>query len=87
MTGAAVLLNGVSLQTTYLNGEQLYAIVPRSGYTTGADGTFVLFVDDVQGLSQVERLIVTHPSYPKAKLLDVTVLRGATVSVNVDMSS
>jgi hypothetical protein len=87
MTGAAVLLNGVSLQTTYLNSEQLYAIVPRSGYTTGADGTFVLFVDDVQGLSQVERLIVTHPSYPKAKLLDVTVLRGATVSVNVDMSS
>ena len=87
MTGAVVQLNGVALQTTFVNSEELYAIVPRSGYTTGADGTFVLFFDDISGLSQVETLIVTHPSYAKAKLLDVTVLRGATVSVSIDMSS
>jgi hypothetical protein len=87
MTGAVVQLNGVALQTTFVNSEELYAIVPRSGYTTGADGTFVLFFDDINGLSQVETFIVTHPSYAKAKLLDVTVLRGATVSVSIDMSS
>ena len=82
-----VELNGTGLTTTFVSSAELDVHVPRSGYTTGADGTFVLVFDDIQGLSQVETLIVTHPSYPKPKLLDVTVLRGATVSVDIDMSS
>jgi hypothetical protein len=87
MPGAVVQLNGQALKTTVVDSGQLYAIVPRSGYTTGADGTFVLFFDDISGLSQVMTLTFTHPSYPQAKSLDVTVLRGATVSVAIDMSS
>jgi hypothetical protein len=87
MPGAVVQLNGQALKTTVVDSGQLYAIVPRSGYTTGADGTFVLFFDDISGLSQVKTLTFTHPSYPQGKSLDVTVLRGATVSVAIDMSS
>jgi hypothetical protein len=65
----------------------LDAHVPRSGYTTGDDGTFVLFFDNVTGRSQVVTLVVSHPSFAKPQSIDVTVLRGATVSVSVDMSS
>ena len=87
MPGAFITLNGSSLQTTAVNSTQLHALVPRSGYTTGSDGTFVLFFDDIPGRAQDQTLIAAHPSYPKPKLVDVTVLRGATVSVDIDMSS
>jgi hypothetical protein len=87
VSGSSVELNGAPLSTTFVDSTELDAHVPRSGYTTGADGTFVLFFDDIAGLSQVRTVVVTHPSYPIAKLLDVTLLRGATVSVSIDMSS
>jgi hypothetical protein len=87
MPGAEVQLNGVGLQTTVLNSQTLHAFIPRNGYTTGSDGAFVLFFNDIQGRSQTETLVVTHPSYPNPKRLDVTVLRGITVSVEIDMSS
>ena len=87
VSGSSVELNGAPLSTTFVDSTELDAHVPRSVYTTGADGTFVLFFDDIAGLSQVRTVVVTHPSYPIAKLLDVTLLRGATVSVSIDMSS
>jgi hypothetical protein len=86
-SGAVVNLNGNALPTTFVSSVELDAIVPRSGYTTGSDGTFVLFFDDISGRSQPVTLIVTHPSVPNPKLVNVTVLRGATVSVDIDMSS
>jgi len=85
-SGAVVELNGTALTTTFVSSAELDAHVPRSGYTTGNDGTFVLFFDDISGRSQTVTLIVTHPSFPKPKVVDVTVLRGATVSVDIDMS-
>jgi len=87
VSGSSVELNGTPLSTTFVDSTELDAHVPRSGYTTGADGTFVLFFDDIAGLSQERTVVVTHPSYPNAKLLDVTLLRGATVAVSIDMSS
>lgn len=87
MPGAFITLNGIALQTTVVNSTQLHALVPRSGYTTGPDGTFVLFFDNIPGRSQDQILIATHPGYPNPKLVDVTVLRGGTVSVDIDMSS
>ena len=87
VSGFSVELNRTPLSTTFIDSTELDAHVPRSGYTTGADGTFVLFFDDIAGLSQVRTIVVTHPSYPNAKLLDVTLLRGAMVSVSIDMSS
>ncbi len=86
-SGATVELNGTALTTTFVNSTELDAHVPRSGYTTGSDGTFVLFFDNIIGRSQAVTLIVTHPSFPQPKLVNVTVLRGATVSVDIDMSS
>jgi len=87
VSGSSVELNGTPLSTTFVDSTELDAHVPRSGYTTGVDGTFVLFFDDIAGLSQVRTVVVTHPSYPNAKLLDVTLLRGATVSASIDMAS
>jgi hypothetical protein len=87
VSGSSVELNGAPLSTTFIDSTELDAHVLRSGYTTGADGTFVLFFDDITGLSQVRTVVVTHPSYPNAKLLDVRLIRGATVSVSTDMSS
>jgi hypothetical protein len=86
-SGSSVELNGMPLSTTFVDSTELDAHVPRSGYTTSTDGTFVLFFDDVAGLSQVRTVVVTHPGYPNAKSLDVTLLRGATVSISIDMSS
>ena len=86
-SGATVELNGTALTTTFVSSTELDAHVPRSGYTTGSDGTFVLFFDNIIGRSQAVTLIVTHPSFPQPKLVNVTVLRGATVSVDIDMSS
>jgi hypothetical protein len=85
--GAVVELNGAALSTTFVNSTELDAHVPRSGYTTGDDGTFVLFFDGATGSSQVVTLVVSHPSFPKPKSVNVTVLQGLTSSVNVDMSS
>jgi hypothetical protein len=82
-----VQLNGTDLPTTFVNSGQLDAHVPRSGYTTGNDGTFVLFFDDIKGRSQIVTLLATHPRFPKPKSQDVTVLRSATVSVPIDMST
>lgn len=87
VSGSSIELNGTPLSTTFVDSTELDAHVPRSGYTTGADGTFVLFFDDLAGSSQVRTVVVTHPSYPNAKLFDVTLLRGATISVSIDMSS
>jgi hypothetical protein len=87
VSGAVVELNGIALSTIFVNSTELDAHVSRSGYTTGKDGTFVLFFDDVKGLSQVKTFAVTHPGYPKAKSLDVNVVRGSTVSFSIDMSS
>jgi hypothetical protein len=87
LSGSSVELNGTTLSTTFVDSTELDAHVPRSGYITGSDGTFVLFFDDLAGLSQVRTVVVTHPSYPNAKLLDVTLLKGSTVSVSIDMSA
>ncbi len=86
-SGAVVDLNGTALATTFVSSVEVDAHVPRSGYTTGSDGTFVLFFDDISGTSEPVTLIVTHPSFPNPKPVNITVLRGATVSVDIDMSS
>ncbi len=86
--GAQVLLNGAPLSTTFISNERLDAHVPRSGYTTGADGAFVLYFDDISGGSgQTVSLIVTHPSFPHPVQRNVLVVRGATASVDIDMAS
>jgi hypothetical protein len=87
VSGSVVELNGMALSTTFVDSTELDAHVPRSGYTTGTDGSFVLFFDSVKGRSQVVSLIVSHPSFANPKSIDVTVLRGATVSMSIDMSS
>jgi hypothetical protein len=86
-----VELNGTPLATSYLNNGELHAHVPRSGYTTGADGTFVLYFDEeqfdaIQGRSQKVTLIVTRQGSAKQTKQDVTVLRGATVSADIDIT-
>jgi IPT/TIG domain len=91
VSGAQVELSGTPLATSYISGSELHAHVPRSGYTTGADGTFVLYFDDdeydaIQGQSQKVTLIVTQQGSPKQTKQDVTVLRGATVSTNIDIT-
>jgi hypothetical protein len=87
MSGSAVELNGTALSTTFVDSTELDVHVPRSGYTTGTDGTFVLFFDDVGGQSQTVTVLASHPKFPKAKHVVVTVLRGATVSANIDITS
>jgi trimeric autotransporter adhesin len=87
VSGSVVQLNGTDLQTTFVNSGHLDAHVPRSGYTTGDDGTFVLFFDGIKGRSEVVTLIAAHPKFPNPKSLQVTVLRGATVSIGIDMTS
>jgi len=86
-SGSVVELNGTTLATTFVNSTELDALVPRSGYTTGADGTYVLFFDNVGGSGETVTLIVSHPSYPNPKSISVAVLRGATVTANIDMST
>lgn len=91
ISGSVVELNGMQLATTFVSDTELDAHVPRSGYTTGADGTFVLFFDQqefdaITGRSQTVTLIVTQQGNPKQTLQDVTVLRGATVSVDIDIT-
>ena len=86
-SGSIVECNGVAVSATFISSTELEVHVPRSGYTTGVDGAFVLFFDDIQGLSQTETLIVTHPSYPSSRSIDVTLLRGASVSASIDMSA
>jgi len=86
-SGSVVELNGTALATTFVDSTELDALVPRSGYTTGADGMFVLFFDDVSGSSETVTLIVSHPSYPNPKSISVTVLRGVTFTANIDMST
>lgn len=85
--GSVVELNGTALSTTFVNSTELHAHVPRNGYTTGQDGAFVLYFDSVTGHSQSVSLVASHPGFPNLKSVDVTVLRGATVPVNIDMSS
>jgi len=87
MPAAQIQLNGEAQETTFISSQELHGFAERRGYRTGADGAFVLFFDDVAGSSRTEKLIVTHPDYPNPKVLDITVLRGATVSANVDMAS
>jgi hypothetical protein len=91
VSGSQVELSGTPLATSYISSGELHAHVPRSGYTTGADGTFVLYFDDdeydaIQGQSQKVTLVVTQQGSPKQTNLDVTVLRGATVSTNIDIT-
>jgi hypothetical protein len=85
--GSTVEVDGSPLTTTFVSSEQLDAHVPRGGYTTGPDGAYVLFFDDIRGRTQNVTLIGIHPQFPKAKLQDVTVQRGATVSVDIDLTS
>jgi hypothetical protein len=85
--GSVVELGSAAVSTTFVNSTELDAHVPRSGYTTGSDGTFVLFFDDVGGRGQPVQLLVSHPSFPNPKSVTVNVLRGYTVSIDVDMSS
>ena len=91
VAGSVVELNDTPLRTSFVDSTELDAHVPRSGYVTGSggtsDGTFVLYFDNIGAKSQVVSLSVSHPSFPNPKSIDVTVLRGSTVSVNVDMSS
>lgn len=87
VSGSVVELDGSALNTTFVDDTELNVHLPRSGYTTGVDGTFVLYFAAVKGQSQVVTLTASHPNYPKPKSTDVTVLRGATVSVSVDMSA
>lgn len=89
--GAVVALNGTQLATTFVSGTELHAHVPRSGYTTGSDGTFVLHFDQqefdaITGRSQTLTLLVTQQGNPQQKSQDVTVVRGATVSVDIDIT-
>jgi len=86
-SGSVVELNGTELSTVFVDSTELDAHVPRNGYTTANDGTFVLFFDSIGGRSQAVSLLVSHPSVPNPKSVDATVIRGATVSVNIDMSS
>jgi hypothetical protein len=86
VSGCVVELNGIPLSTSFVDSTELDAHVPRSGYTTGNDGTFVLYFDSIGGQSQIVSLTVSHSSFQKPKSIDVTALRGATVSVNVDMT-
>lgn len=91
VSGSVVALNGTQLATSFITDTQLAAHVPRSGYTTGADGTFVLYFDEqefdaITGRSQTVTLIVTQQGNPKQTSQDVTVLRGATVSVDIDVT-
>lgn len=87
VSGSVVSLNGTPLSTSFVDSTELDAHVPRSGYVTGSDGMFVLYFDSIRGRSQVVSLTVSHPSFQNPKPIDVTVLRGSTVPVNVDMSS
>ena len=87
VSGCVVELNGTPLSTSFVDSTELDAHVPRSGYITGKDGTFVLYFDSIGGQSQIVSLTVSHPGSPNPKSKDVAVLRGKTVSVNVDMSS
>jgi hypothetical protein len=87
VSGSVVEVNGTALTTTFVSDTQVNAHVPRSGYTTGPDGTFVLFFDDLTGRSQTIPLMVTQSSMANAKLLNVTVLRGATVSVAIETTT
>jgi hypothetical protein len=86
-SGSVVELNGTPLSTSFVDSTELDAHVPRTGYVTGSDGTFVLYFDNIAAKSQVVSLTVSHTSFPNPKSIEVTVLRGSTVSVNVDMSS
>jgi hypothetical protein len=85
--GAFVELDGTPLATTFIESAELNAIVPRNGYTTASDGMYVLFFDDLAGSSETVTLLVSHPSYPNPKSIRVTVMRGATVTTNIDMST
>jgi hypothetical protein len=87
VAGSVVELNGIALSTSFVDSTTLHAHVSRSGYTTSKDGTFVLFFDDVKEPRQTKTLTVSHPACPKAKSVDVTVVRGSTVSFSIDMSS
>lgn len=85
--GAVVELNGTALATVLVDSTNLDAYVPRSGYTTGADGTFVLFFEDVNGRGQPVTVVISHPRFPNPKAVTVNLQRGYTVSLNVEMKS
>jgi hypothetical protein len=82
--GSVVELSGTALTTTYISDTQLDAYVPRNGYTTGVDGTFVLLFDDLAKATETVQLAVTLPGVANQKLQSVTVQRDTTVSVAID---
>jgi hypothetical protein len=91
MSGSFVKLDGTELATSYLSSTELHALVPRSGYTTGTEGSYVLYFDEdefdaITGRSQTVTLIVTRPGSPAQTMQDVTVIRGATVSSDIDIT-
>jgi len=90
-SGSLVELNGTELATSYVSSTELHAHVPRSGYTTGADGTYVLYFDSgefdaIPGSGLTVTLVVTRPGAANQTTQDVSVLRGATVSSDIDIT-
>jgi hypothetical protein len=83
---SVVRLDGTTLDSTFVNSGRLEAHVPWSGYTTGADGCFVLFFDDLKERTQSITLVATHPRFSTPTTANVIVQRGATVSIEIDMS-
>jgi hypothetical protein len=91
LSGSIVELDGTELATSFVSSTELHAHVPRSGYTTGIDGTYVLYFDEdefdaIAGRSQTVTLVVTRPGSPAQTKQGVTVIRGATVSCDIDIT-
>ncbi len=97
---AATLLPTVaypfSEEATLIRGRVDHAGQPQAGatvkqagsqdpaYVTDKDGQFVLYWQDAPGIPQVVTLNVTAPSLPP-KNQNLTVMRGLTVSITIDM--
>jgi|SRR5262249_31935073 len=81
---------------TLIRGTVTHAGLPLAGasvkqvgsddpsYITGADGQFVLYWQDAPGIPKAVSLNATAPSLP-AKNQNITVMRGLTASIVIDM--
>lgn len=84
--GATLLRGTVLAGTTPLAGatvERVPSESPGENAVTDANGEFVLFFTDIDGMGEVATIQATHPLRPNTGQAQVTLERGTTISTRI----
>jgi hypothetical protein len=84
--GATLVRGTVLASGKPLAGATVLRLGDASGTLSDADGEFVLFFDDVDGLGQAATIRATAPQQVAPVDVSVTLVRGTTVSIQMVMT-